>query len=375
MTQIIKDILAGQGALGQSFFDEISNKKFAIYGYGGGCQSFSAFILSRKNISPDLYIDQKFSDEGSTETMMSPDEFFKKFKDEKKEDFYILVTIGDREIFQTVKLRFENHGFYCVHSALDVYEYNLCYANEDTYQNIRSTYLADLKDISDAYLLLCDDLSREIFVKIIDGHFNRKPINFVNYSYEDQYIVDGIGLRSDSISILNCGAYDGDTLDKLASKYGSIDFAVALECDFHNFSRLISKDYPKIKKLILLPVGSGEKNEQVSFNAGNNMLSRISKITSEKTNLISLVKCDDVLRGLQFNKIIIDTEGNEAPSLRGMQTIISDQSPDIALAAYHYPTDIYRLLNLINAMNPNYSYYLRNHSPFAVDTVLYAVKK
>ena len=335
MTQIIKDIFQCQSTLGESFFDEISNKKFVIYGYGGGYQSFSAFVLSRKNISPDLYIDQKFSDVGLSETMMSPDEFFEKFKDEKKEDFYILVTIGDREIFQTVKLRFENHDFYGVHSALDVYEYNLCYANEDIHQNLRSIYLADLKVISDAYLLLCDDLSREIFVKIIDGHFNRKPINFVNYSYEDQYTVDGIGLKSDSISILNCGAYDGDTLDKFVSKYGNIDFAVALECDFQNFSRMVSKDYPKIKKLILLPVGSGEKNEQISFDAGNNMLSRASELRSKKSSLVSLVKCDDVLRGLQFNKIVLDTEGNEAPSLRGMQTIIADQAPDIAMAAYH----------------------------------------
>ena len=371
----INNIFESPREFGRSFFDEISNKTLVIYGSGGGYHSFSQFVLSKKNILPEIFVDRKYSLTGENQYELHPNVFFEKYKVTEKNNIYILVTIGNRKIFNEIKIEFQQHGFTNIHSVLDVYEYNLCYAEEELANNIRSVYLNNTEDITTAYELLSDDQSKKIYLDIINGHFNRLPICFENYSYEDQYVVDGIGLRQNNISLLDCGAYDGDTLEKFISKYGGLDLAVALECDFKNFTKLSSKSFPLIKKLIALPLGSGEKNGQIYFNLGNEMLSRATNSPSAESSLISLIRCDEVFRGLDFNKIVIDTEGHEAPSLMGMANLIASQSPDIAVAAYHYPTDIYSLIILINTINSGYSFYLRNHSPFVVDTVLYAVKK
>jgi FkbM family methyltransferase len=375
MKHVIEEILHNPKNFESSFFDDIANKKFVVYGFGGGYHSFKQFVLDRRSVSPEIFIDQKFSDGGGGESKLSPEEFFRRYKNSAKDNIYVLVTIGNPKVYEAIKSQFFNHGFKNIHSALDIYEYNLCYANEEVYQNIREIYLRKIDQIIAAFDLLSDAASKKIFIKIISGHFNRRPINFDEYSYEDQYIVDGIGLKSENISLLDCGAYDGDTLEKFLSKYGSIELAAALECDSKSFSKLVSKDFSKINHLILLPLGSGENNQQVYFDVGNEMLSRASEAPSESSVLINLVKCDDILRGLDFNRIVIDTEGHEAPTLRGMKRLISSKSPDISVAIYHYPTDIYSIINLIHKLNGGYNFFLRNHSPFVVDTVLYAVKK
>ncbi|AWW45655.1 hypothetical protein DPM18_01795 [Polynucleobacter paneuropaeus] len=375
MTSEILQIFERPSGLESCFLNLVDGKKLIIYGYGSGYQSLVQSVLGRSNLSPSIFIDKKFSIPNIDGRKYHPEEFFEKFSIESKDDFIILVTIGDRGIYNQVSDSLRSYGFTNIHSILDLYEINLCYADYELANNLKSTYLSDLDDISRAYHLLSDEKSKEIFLKIIDGHFHKKPINFTEYSYESQYIADGLGLREKEIRLLNCGAYDGDTLDKFISKYKNLSLAVALECDFGNFLKLSGKQFLGIEKLVLLPIGSGNKNMRVEFAGGGEMLSRITAEGLGDADKIAIVSCDQVFKGLNFNKIVIDTEGHEHQSLNGMRGIIEESKPDICIAAYHYPTDIYSIINLLHTFNENYNFFLRNHSPFVIDTVLYAVDK
>jgi FkbM family methyltransferase len=358
-----------------SFVKEVNGKKIIIYGQGAGYHSFNQFVLKRYGLTPSMFIDEKYVNEDS-EIKLSEEKFFEKFPADLSQGFYILVTIGDLNIFDAIKERFIKHGWDNVHSTLDVYEYNLCYAPIGFENNLLQIYEANCNSIDRAYSLLSDEKSRNIFLGILEGHWNRRPILFQDYSPDTQYIVDGIGLSETNISLLDCGAYDGDTLLQFSAKYGNINLAVALECDLKNYEKLVKKTYPKIDKLIALPVGSADKSGQLYFVDDNKMQSRLSqKIENQEGRItVSVINCDEVFRGIGFTKIVIDTEGYEKQSLIGMKQIISSLSPDITVAAYHYPTDFYEILNLIHLINPDYKFYLRNHSPFVAETVLYAVK-
>lgn len=363
---------SNQGSF-QSFSRATAGKQIAIYGAGAGYHSFRQFVLSRYNLNPEIFIDERLVDGlgGSLYTLKS---FIEKYPPSKNKDIYILVTVGNRLLFNEIKENLNRLGFNDVTSILDVYEYNLCYASNEMAENLNQILMKDNEAINFAFNKLSDEESRSIFLRILSGHLNKTPILSPKYTSNDQYIVEGLGLSEDNISLLDCGAYDGDTLIQFSERYGRISLAVALECDQKNFGKLISKNYPNIDKLIALPLGSADKTGQLFFKDDNKMQSRLTSELGGGT-LVGVINCDEILRGLNFSKIVIDTEGYEIQSLNGMKKIIRDQAPDITVAAYHYPIDFYFILNLIDSIYPNYHFYLRNHSPFVAETVLYAVKK
>lgn len=356
-----------------SFSEIVAGKKIVIYGVGAGYHSFNQFVLSRYGIEPITFIDEtpKVNSRGMIFTAR---EFVALNSSKSFEEFVILVTIGNRQIFNEIKNKLISFGLKNIFSTLDIYEYNLCYASKDVQKDLKSILKKKSSEINAAYERLSDDRSKEIFLRILSGHWNEEPIRSIDFSPDDQYVVDGLGLSESNISLLDCGAYDGDTLIQFCNKYGTLRSVVALECDMKNFKKLAMKQFPQIESLIVLPLGSADKTDQLFFQDDNKMQSRFSA-ESIGSSLVGVINCDEVFRGIEFTKVVIDTEGYEIPSINGMNLIIKNQSPDLAIAAYHYPTDFFEILNRIDSINPNYNFYLRNHSPFVAETVLYAVKK
>jgi len=360
--------------------DIIGSKSVVIYGAGGGFQSFNSFVLNRYSIPISELVDlNQFHTQGWS--IISPDNFFSKYKERVKDNFIIIITISNLNIRKEIEERFKRNGFLNVYSSLDFYEYNLIYSDKSLEDNLVNIYKSKIDNIKKAYECLSDNQSRDIFYQIIYSHFYRIPISFDNYDYESQYIVDGIGLIEDEISLLECGAFDGDTLEKFCKKYKKIKLAVALECDLGNYQKITEKIFNDIEKLVLLPIGSGNNNSFVTFRSDENMMSRVideeSSISLKKDKLSQalIVKCDDIFKNFYFNKVVIDTEGCELESLLGMRRIIAEYNPDLCFAIYHKATDIFHLINEVNQINNKYKFFLRNHSPFICDTVCYAVAR
>jgi hypothetical protein len=70
--------------------------------------------------------------------------------------------------------------------------------------------------------------------------------------------------------------------------------------------------------------------------------------------------------------IKMDIEGGEYNALVGAREIIREQKPKLAISVYHRDDDLIKIPLLIHEMLPEYRFYLRHHTPFNVDTVLYA---
>lgn len=355
------------------FVQTVASKRLVVYGAGGLYASFEAFVLSRYKLQPDLVIDRKYA--GSTDPgQVSPDQFFDNTFEQIAKDDLVVICLGDIHAFVEVRQRFLDRGFSDVRSAYDIYEYNLIYAGEEFARDPVALYRRDWDQLARVYGLLHDQLSKDTYYKFLRTHVERLRPDFAPASYPVQYTPPDIPLIQKGVRLLNCGAYNGDTIENFIHNYGGVDFVCALEPDPENFAKLACNEVVRsgCGAMVLLPLGASNENSVCMFENGNGMISRVSNESSSGASMVQVVKLDSILIGLEFNKVVIDTEGHEIAILQGMQGIIQHSSPDLCIACYHYPEDIYRIALLIESFQPKYKFYLRNHSSVCVDTVLYA---
>ena len=69
----------------------------------------------------------------------------------------------------------------------------------------------------------------------------------------------------------------------------------------------------------------------------------------------------------------MDIEGAEKQAILGAKSIIQEQNPILALSIYHKPEDFWELPLLIKSINKKCRMYIRHHTSYSADTVLYCV--
>ena len=70
--------------------------------------------------------------------------------------------------------------------------------------------------------------------------------------------------------------------------------------------------------------------------------------------------------------IKMDIEGSEMKALSGARRLITTYKPKLAICIYHKLDDLWKILQYIHSLVPEYKFYVRHHSILYVDTVLYA---
>lgn len=355
------------------FVQSVAGRRLLVYGAGGLYASFEVFVLTRFGVKPDLLIDKKYA-ASSDPNLIGPDQFFGQGYHAVSADDMVVICLGESQAFTEIKQRFLKLGFKDIRSAYDIYEYNLIYAGEEFARDPVSFYRRNWHKVMRVYEMLQDDLSKDTYYKFLRTHVEKLRPDFEQASYPVQYTPPDIPLIKKGVRLLNCGAYNGDTIENFIRNYGGVDFACALEPDPENFAKLVNNQ--TVRKgcvaLLLLPLGASNENSVCMFETGNGMISRVSTASSGSSSMVQIIRLDSTLKGLEFNKVVIDTEGHEVAILEGMQGIIRTNSPDLCVACYHYPEDIYEIALQIASYQPNYKFYLRNHSSVCVDTVLYA---
>ena len=89
-------------------------------------------------------------------------------------------------------------------------------------------------------------------------------------------------------------------------------------------------------------------------------------------NLVEVVRLDDAVEeGVTYIKM--DIEGAELAALEGSAATIRRNRPKLAICVYHRPSDYFDIPRWIDGMQCDYRLYLRQHSSFNIDTVLYAI--
>lgn len=232
--------------------------------------------------------------------------------------------------------------------------------------------------------LLEDDSSRQVLKRIIAFRTDPCAEHYLENDWETQYFPDKLltkGLIQTPFRMVDCGAYNGDTLSVVcelsANKQIDVGCVICFEPEVDNFKKLVQRvqsDNYTNKNVILYPCGVWSENSILYFKPGQDQ-SHITTISDEETISIPVMSLDNTCYGIRPNFIKMDVEGAEIAALHGSSKIIAEFNPTLAISVYHRPEHLWQIPQLIQEINPNYHYYLHAHGDFGYEIVLYAIPK
>lgn len=192
----------------------------------------------------------------------------------------------------------------------------------------------------------------------------------------EQYFPEDIFTLRDDETFVDCGAFDGDTLQAFLVRQGeSFSRIVAFEPDEANFRKL--QEYvaelpaEMAEKIELARCAVGAAKGTVRFAANGTGASAIGEDGNIEVDCVAL---DGVPAAATATYVKMDIEGAEADALTGAKQLIRKRFPVLAVAVYHRPEDLWRLPLLIRSLSPEYHLFLRPHDS-VFDLVCYAVPK
>ena len=230
--------------------------------------------------------------------------------------------------------------------------------------------------LASAQSLFADEHSRALFASLVTYKLTADPDALFAHttSTEEGYRLLGDGIRS----MLDLGAYRGDTATEAARLLPQLTDVYAVEADARSFRKLTALaqacNHPSIEP-ILAAVGA-EDGETTFYGAGNRNSSLAATSHSYRAQTVRTVTVDTLMRDRRVDYIKYDVEGAELDALRGsLQTVLRDR-PALRIAAYHRSEDLFRLPQFIAEHAPFYTMYLRRTPCFpAWETDLICIPK
>ena len=225
-------------------------------------------------------------------------------------------------------------------------------------------------EIERAFDLLADDQSQSSFLGLLQyrakGDLGSLPgPEPRQYHPADIVFVDG------PVSLVDGGAYDGDTVRALVGAGVELTSVLAFEPDALNFENLVRElaRHPDISGMAL-PLALGRKTETVRFFAGG---ATSSAIDASGDVTVQCVALDDMLHGNVPTHVKLDIEGFEPDALAGMESLLASARPRLAVCVYHSPDHLWTILLQLASLELGYRFYLRCHAKHCFETILYAI--
>jgi FkbM family methyltransferase len=229
-------------------------------------------------------------------------------------------------------------------------------------------------ELTRIYNSLADSVSKESLV----AYLNQKIS--MDYSYlravksDVQYFDPDIVELSEDESLLDAGAYIGDTVKSFLRELrkqgiGKYKAIYAFEPDAKNYNML---QFLGVKNLYTFDLATSDHKDTVGFSSvGKGSSSVISNESADY--FIKMDTIDDVLDGKSVTFIKMDVEGYELASLKGAERIIRTQKPKLAICIYHKKCDLWEIEDYISSIVPEYKFYMRAYEDTATELVLYAI--
>jgi len=232
---------------------------------------------------------------------------------------------------------------------------------------------ANKENLKTIYDKLSDDLSREVFwKKVASALYCRINMDSVYEAGATQYMDSCCRLSGKEVFV-DCGGYIGDTalqfIKRTNNHYAHI---FAFEPEQENF-KAMKENLRTYRNITIINKGLWDRETELRFNAGGGAASSVSSTGGFE---IPVTCIDNLLEtGYIPTFIKMDIEGSESMAILGAAKTIITYKPKLAICIYHKSTDVVEISILINELNPEYSYYLRQYeSGFSwAETVLYAV--
>lgn len=190
----------------------------------------------------------------------------------------------------------------------------------------------------------------------------------------ESYILDGVFNVEPEDVLVDCGAFDGDTIRNWIARQPEFGKIEAVEADSHSFARLaayVATLEPEQRgKIRLHKCAIGARRGTVRFEDTGRVDSKVSDLGAA---VVDMVPLDVMFASKTLSIIKMDIEGAEFDALLGARQVIQRDRPILAICVYHRQDDLWRLPLLMRAMVPEYRMYLKTYSGDGLQTVAYAV--
>ena len=244
----------------------------------------------------------------------------------------------------------------------------------ETASAYRASTLERIDDFIALENRLADQASRETLYGMLLFRltYDRSNINDIFFGTAEEYFSDSKAGKTfvlgDNEYFCDCGAHQGTIIARfLGATDWKYDGIAAFEPDRKNFRALQKYCLLPLKNLKFVNKALSNQHETLRFVETGTM----SSYVSDNGNVsVDTTRLDDELDRLTFLKM--DIEGYEARTLRGGANLIQKFRPRMAIAAYHYATDMLDIVNTIDELAPGYCIRLRQHFNFYYDSILYA---
>ena len=234
------------------------------------------------------------------------------------------------------------------------------------------------KEIQRVFDALHEERSQVIFLELMEASLTAPFGKLSKRESGPQYFIpELLAQLTERVCIVDCGAYDGDTLRDALSVLGAERIAeyFAIEPDPENFKRLQSfcdsLPLDVRSRVSCYQVAAGAKNGTVSFASTG---TEGAFVTTGGDNNIPCLTVDSILREYKGDSVFfkMDIEGYEKDVLQGSMHTLSNKNIKVglAIAVYHKYDDFYKIPLLIAELTGKYGIF-RKHMANLFETVYY----
>ena len=270
---------------------------------------------------------------------------------ETYDDFVILLSFASNRK-DVIDMLAEMDGKY------EMYAPDMPVSDESEYFD-REFYNANYDKIAAVYAMLDDEKSREIYASVLHYRLTGK-ISFLLDAVSDKAEMYSIINSKRIKTVMDAGAYNGDTVREAMEFFPSLCRAFAIEPDKRNFKKL--EKFAEQAPVEIIPVNAALWSSCTlgEFIESGNRNSSVSSTASyqHKSQDVKLITIDS-LGVTDADYIKYDVEGAEYEALIGTEKTISASNPVLLISLYHRSRDIFSLPIYIKEKYPEYRFFIR----------------
>ncbi len=238
--------------------------------------------------------------------------------------------------------------------------------------------LEDVEQIRECFALLADEPSRQELCDQIEWRYWMRPEYLPLPANQGELYFPSELVRADEEEVLvDCGAFDGDSVRSFMRRGQSFRHVYALEPDAANMDKLRasveSLPVEVREKVTVWPYAVGDKDETVHFFETHDVASKVS--SSSEGIAVESRKLDSLPWRAKPTYIKMDIEGSEPYAIAGGAELLKNELPVLAICLYHRTEHLWQIPNLIHSLAPDYSLYLRRYAEDCWEQVCYAVPR
>ena len=233
----------------------------------------------------------------------------------------------------------------------------------------------DEQQIRAAYELFSTEEERDFFLAALTAYHAHDVTRFpLPLSLEGQYLAADVPEQMDYRRLIDCGAYDGDTLRSILQSGREIEAYAAFEPqgDLCAGIQTYIRERTEIREASILPLGVSDCYEQLRFTETTDGRSA-AKADPAGAAVLPCAPLDGVLRGFRSTMIKMDIEGMEPRALAGAAEMIRQHRPQLSICVYHDISHLWSIPLQIKELYEGYRLYIRTYQFMGLETVVYAV--